>query len=307
MREFVATSLTEWPKWPFTVYYFTAADSASAPARPVCANHAQPKFNLVRREDSSASRELPVLQQKGNVCLVRALALGCIADSRRMHDEGNCWLCYSIPSSATIINLEAGTGIKKQLGLSPSQWAWMLSTFSYSYLIFEPTNTILLKLFRLSRWMFILIMVCSVMSLVWRWLFILEGLPAIFLAFFAFWLPDYPESAKMLNEEERLYMKQRLAKSVPKGEAHWGFKSLKFMGRDPTLYTFSLYWICHGIGGFGVGFTLPTVIYQLGFTTTAYSQLMNIPPHVTAFLLLKHLGLYASKEVDQAMGSSRRK
>lgn len=256
-------------------------------------------------------------------------------------------------SNAAIINLEAGTGIKKQLGLNPSQWAWTLSIFSYSYLIFEPTNTILLKLFRPSRWMFILIMAWGVSACCsaaannfsgmmcvrfaigmaeagffpsvlyhyafwykpeempqriaffysvgqvssalsgllayaisymdqlgnvsgWRWLFILEGLPAIFLAFFAFWLPDYPESAEMLTEEERLYMKQRLASSVPKGEASWDFKSLKAMARDPTLYTFSLYWICHGIGGFGVGFALPTVIYQLGFTTTAYSQLMNI-------------------------------
>ncbi|KAK1541000.1 high-affinity nicotinic acid transporter [Colletotrichum paranaense] len=276
-------------------------------------------------------------------------------------------------SNAAIINLEAGTGIKKQLGLNPSQWAWTLSIFSYSYLIFEPTNTILLKLFRPSRWMFILIMAwgvsacCSAAAINfsgmmcvrfaigmaeagffpsvlyhyafwykpeempqriaffysvgqvssalsgllayaisymdqlgnvsgWRWLFILEGLPAIFLAFFAFWLPDYPESAKMLSEEERLYMKQRLASSVPKGEASWDFKSLKVMARDPTLYTFSLYWICHGIGGFGVGFALPTVIYQLGFTTTAYSQLMNIPPYVSAFLLLNILGFMLQRK-----------
>ncbi|KAF4775686.1 high-affinity nicotinic acid transporter [Colletotrichum scovillei] len=276
-------------------------------------------------------------------------------------------------SNAAIINLEAGTGIKKQLGLNPSQWAWTLSIFSYSYLIFEPTNTILLKLFRPSRWMFILIMAWGVSACCsaaatnfsgmmcvrfaigmaeagffpsvlyhyafwykpeempqriaffysvgqvssalsgllayaisymdqlgnvsgWRWLFILEGLPAIFLAFFAFWLPDYPESAKMLNEEERLYMKQRLASSVPKGEASWDFKSLKVMARDPTLYTFSLYWICHGIGGFGVGFALPTVIYQLGFTTTAYSQLMNIPPYVSAFLLLNTLGFMLQRK-----------
>jgi hypothetical protein len=65
-------------------------------------------------------------------------------------------------SNAAIINLEAGTGIKKQLGFTPSQWAWTLSIFSYSYLIFEPTNTILLKLFKPSRWMFILIMAWGV-------------------------------------------------------------------------------------------------------------------------------------------------
>ncbi|KAJ8113269.1 hypothetical protein OPT61_g4558 [Boeremia exigua] len=276
-------------------------------------------------------------------------------------------------SNAAIINLEAGTGIKKQLGFTPSQWAWTLSIFSYSYMLFEPTNTILLKLFKPSRWMFILIMAwgvsacCSAAAMNfsgmmcvrfaigmaeagffpsvlyhyafwykpsempqriaffysvgqvssalsgllayaishmdqlgglsgWRWLFLLEGLPAIVLAFVAFWLPDYPESAKFLSEEERLYVKDRLASNAPKGGNHWDWASLKVMTKDPTLYSFSLYWICHGIGGFGVGFALPTVIYQLGFTTTAYSQLMNIPPYVSAFLLLNTLGFMLQRK-----------
>ncbi|KAF3037916.1 hypothetical protein E8E12_001639 [Didymella heteroderae] len=197
-------------------------------------------------------------------------------------------------SNAAIINLEAGTGIKKQLGFTPSQWAWTLSIFSYSYLIFEPTNTILLKLFKPSRWIFILIMALAVSG--WRWLFLLEGLPAILLAFVAFWLPDYPETTSFLSKEERLYMKNRLANNAPKGEKHWDWASLKVMTKDPTLYTFNLYWICHGIGGFGVGFALPTVIYQLGFTTTAHSQLMNIPPFVSAFLLLNTLGFMLQRK-----------
>ncbi|KAH6642919.1 retrograde regulation protein 2 [Boeremia exigua] len=276
-------------------------------------------------------------------------------------------------SNAAIINLEAGTGIKKQLGFTPSQWAWTLSIFSYSYLIFEPTNTILLKLFTPSRWMFVLIMAwgvsacCSAAAMNfsgmmcvrfaigaaeagffpsvlyhyafwykpsempqriaffysvgqvssalsgllayaishmdqlgglsgWRWLFLLEGLPAIILAFVALWVPNYPETAKFLTEEERSYLKNRLSSSAPKDEKHWDWGSLKAMTKDPTLYSFSLYWICHGIGGFGVGFALPTVVYQLGFTTTAYSQLMNIPPYVSAFLLLNTLGFMLQRK-----------
>lgn len=257
-------------------------------------------------------------------------------------------------SNAAIINLEQGTGIKRQLGFSPSQWAWTLSIFSYSYLIFEPSNTILLKLFRPSRWMFILILAwgvsacCSAAAMDfkgmmcvrfaigmaeagffpsvlyhyafwykpsemprriaffysvgqassalsgllayaisfmdqlgglsgWRWLFLLEGLPAIILAFVAFWIPDYPETTRYLSDDERLFWKNRLAATAPRGKTkHWDWDSLKPLFKDPTLYTFSLYWICHGIGGFGISFALPTVIYQLGFTTTAKSQLMNM-------------------------------
>lgn len=112
----------------------------------------------------------------------------------------------------------------------------------------------------------------------WRWLFLIEGLPAIVLSFVAlFGLPDYPQTARMLNEEEREFILARLSSTAPSGASgNWDFKTLKVLFADPTLYTFAVYWIAHGIGGFGVGYALPTVIYQLGFTTTSLSQLMNI-------------------------------
>ncbi|KAI0891279.1 MFS general substrate transporter [Annulohypoxylon nitens] len=277
-------------------------------------------------------------------------------------------------SNAAIINLEHGTGIKKQLGLSPSQWAWTLSIFSYSYMIFEPTNTLAMKVFSPSKWMFVLIlgwgisacsssaaqdfkgMMCvrfaigmaeagffpavlyhmafwykpkempqriaifysvgqlspAVSGLLayaigfmdglgglagWRWLFLIEGLPAIALSAVALWLPDYPETARMLTDKERVILQDRLSKSAPTGrKGHWDFESLRKLLKDPTFYTFSVYWICHGIGGFGVGTALPTVIYELGFTTTSNSQLMNIPPYVSAFLFLNVVGYFLHKK-----------
>ncbi|KAI1401287.1 MFS general substrate transporter [Hypoxylon fuscum] len=285
----------------------------------------------------------------------------------RVIDSGNY-------SNAAIINLENGTGIKKQLGLSPSQWAWTLSIFSYSYMIFEPTNTLAMKVFSPSKWMFVLIiswgisacssaaaqdfkgMMCirfaiglaeagffpavlyhmafwykpsempqriaifySVGQLSpavsgflayavgfmdglgglsgWRWLFLIEGLPAIALSVFALWLPDYPETARILTDKEREYLQDRLADTAPTGKkGHWDFYSLRKVVRDPTFYTFTGYWICHGIGGFGVGTALPTVIYELGFTTTSKSQLMNIPPYVSAFLFLNIVGYFLHKK-----------
>lgn len=57
-------------------------------------------------------------------------------------------------SNTAIINLEQGTGIKKQLGnLSSQQWAWVLSIFYYPYMFFEPVATLCLKRFGPRRWM----------------------------------------------------------------------------------------------------------------------------------------------------------
>ncbi|KAL4914825.1 major facilitator superfamily domain-containing protein [Aspergillus aurantiobrunneus] len=280
----------------------------------------------------------------------------------RVIDSGNY-------ANAAIINLEEGNGIKAELGFTPSQWSWSQSIFSYSYLLFEPTNTILLKKCRPSRWMFILILawgVCATSSGAaqnfpgmmcvrfaiglaeagfypsvlyhmafwykpaempyrvavfyslgqlssalsgllayaisfmnrlgglsgWRWLFILEGLPAIILAFVALvGVPDYPETAKMLTPEEREFLSSRLAKTAPSGkDSSWSWENIKQLFSSPTVYTFSVYWIGHGIGGFGVHYALPMVIYELGFTSTANSQLMNIPPYVACFVFLNTLG-----------------
>ena len=112
----------------------------------------------------------------------------------------------------------------------------------------------------------------------WRWLFLLEGLPAIILSFVAlFGLPDYPETARMLTSEERVVVIRRLAPIKVSGkDKSWSWRDFGALFKDPTVYSFATYWICHGIGGFGINYALPTVIYELGFTTTALSQLMNI-------------------------------
>ncbi len=112
----------------------------------------------------------------------------------------------------------------------------------------------------------------------WRWLFSFDGLPALVFAIIAlFGLPDYPQTAKMLADDERKIILRRLAATAPSGDSgNWDWKTLKVLFTDPTVYTFAVYWVAHGIGGFGITYALPTVIYQLGFTTTSLSQLMNI-------------------------------
>lgn len=57
-------------------------------------------------------------------------------------------------TNTAIINLEAGHGIKKELGnLTSQQWAWALSIFYYPYMVFEPVSTLLLKKFKPNVWM----------------------------------------------------------------------------------------------------------------------------------------------------------
>lgn len=53
-------------------------------------------------------------------------------------------------------------------------------------------------------------------------------------------------------------------------------------------------WITHGIGGWGISFVLPTVIYELRIpnTNTAISQVMTMPPFTLVFVILLTLAYF---------------
>ncbi|KAK5731552.1 hypothetical protein LTR17_011257 [Elasticomyces elasticus] len=170
-------------------------------------------------------------------------------------------------SNVAIINLEQGTGIRKQLGnLSAIQWAWVLSIFYYPYAAFEPASTLLLKRFKPNTWMS-------------RWVFILEGIPAILCGVYTlFFLPNYPgPESKFLSASESEVLINDLPKSQPDARAKtWNPAQAKALLQDPTFYTFTLIWMCHAIGGWGITTVLPTVIHDLGLTDSAVSQLMTM-------------------------------
>lgn len=60
------------------------------------------------------------------------------------------------------------------------------------------------------------------------------------------------------------------------GSKTFDLDQIKTMFKSPTFVPFLVIWITHGIGGFGITFVLPTVIYELGISDTAISQLMTM-------------------------------
>ncbi|KAF7188202.1 MFS transporter prlL [Pseudocercospora fuligena] len=126
----------------------------------------------------------------------------------------------------------------------------------------------------------------------WRWVFILEGIPAILCGIYTyFMLPNYPETSSFVTEEEQHIILERLPKTQPTSNAKtWNFDQIKTVFRDPTTLTFTLTWICHAIGGWGVSQVLPIVIYELGFTDSANSQLLTMPTYAFACICLVGIG-----------------
>lgn len=105
-----------------------------------------------------------------------------------------------------------------------------------------------------------------------------EGIPAIFCGVYTyFFLPNYPNSSNVFSEDEKQAIIAKLPATQPTSTAKtWDSSQAKVLFRDPTFFTFTLLWICHAIGGWGVSTVLPTVIYELGMTGTAVAQLMTM-------------------------------
>ncbi|PLB49676.1 putative MFS nicotinic acid transporter Tna1 [Aspergillus steynii IBT 23096] len=128
----------------------------------------------------------------------------------------------------------------------------------------------------------------------WRWIFILEGLLTVVVAFIApFAIYDSPETATFLTEEERQFVLHSVRFQTSAG--HIGHmveeEEIKFRPRyvidallDWQVYVaLIMFW---GISCplYGISFFLPTIIKDLGYTSST-AQLLTVPIYVTAAIV----------------------
>jgi hypothetical protein len=95
-------------------------------------------------------------------------------------------------------------------------------------------------------------------------------------------LPNYPETFKLLTAAEKEAIIDALPKTQPSSKSKtWITSEFISIFKDPATLTFLLIWICHSIGGWGISLVLPTVIYDLGFSVSAISQVSQttVPNH----------------------------
>jgi len=107
----------------------------------------------------------------------------------------------------------------------------------------------------------------------WRWLFWIEGIATMVIALFAFFiLPDLPNNARFLTEEERIVAQYRMMEDVGEADAdpanQGTFAGLNMATKDPRVYIFMLtltafvlglsfnaFFVCFPYHGIGRAFT----------------------------------------------------
>ncbi|WP_063893949.1 MFS transporter [Burkholderia ubonensis] len=97
----------------------------------------------------------------------------------------------------------------------------------------------------------------------WRWMMLLEGLPAVALGVLAwFVLVDRPAEAKWLNAAQRGWLTSTLAREEA-AAAQTGTASFRDAMLSPLVWLMGLLYFCIGIGFFGISTWLPQVIKQM--------------------------------------------
>ncbi|KAI3337883.1 major facilitator superfamily domain-containing protein [Ustulina deusta] len=103
-----------------------------------------------------------------------------------------------------------------------------------------------------------------------------------------------PETASWLTDKEKAFIQARLPENAPRAaEQNFNVGEIWSSLKDKRLWLFTLIWALFTVGTSGVRFYQPTVIANLGFTTIAQAQLLNLPISVVGLLVIFVTGYFA--------------
>ena len=108
----------------------------------------------------------------------------------------------------------------------------------------------------------------------WQWLFLLEGGPAVVLAFAVLkFLPDGPEQAAFLNPDEKKLIAARLAAEESPTEQ----RDLSQGLLDPRVIALGLVYFGISSGAYGVQLWLPQIVQAMGYSNFATGFVSALP------------------------------
>jgi len=121
----------------------------------------------------------------------------------------------------------------------------------------------------------------------WRWLFILEGIPAVLLGLVTlFYLTDWPNQAKWLPADEQQWITEELRREKEKKSAVGSWTVRQALGHRDVIVLALVYFLAL-IGLYGFNFWFPTILKRAtGLPNLTVTFIAALPYLLGVFLML---------------------
>ncbi|SAL41974.1 major facilitator transporter [Caballeronia peredens] len=133
----------------------------------------------------------------------------------------------------------------------------------------------------------------------WKWLFMLEALPSLFLGVaILFYLDNGIAGAKWLTDEEKALLKRNVEKDNAQKVQHVSIRS--FIA-DRRLWLMASIYFCVVLGQYGLTFWLPTIIRRTGVADPLWVGILTAIPYMCAIVALPLIGASADKRRERRL------
>ncbi|KAG0347967.1 hypothetical protein BG004_006445 [Podila humilis] len=119
----------------------------------------------------------------------------------------------------------------------------------------------------------------------WQWIFILEGLPTVLLTVVVwFFLPDFPQTAAFLDQEEKDLAVTRLKIDAgPANQTEFSWKQFRMVFTDWKVYLHMLAYILNATPLYSLSLFIPSIVQGFKFDALT-TQAMTAPAYIIACL-----------------------
>jgi ACS family tartrate transporter-like MFS transporter len=142
----------------------------------------------------------------------------------------------------------------------------------------------------------------------WRWMFILEGAPAVILGILTFFiLTDKPMDAKWLTDKEKTWITDVIQKEreAVNGKKDAQQQNHKKALTDKKVWHLSLIYFVYITGSLGVGYWMPQIIKELSssLSNTQIGFISTIP-YIAATIAMNYWAIRSDKIQERKMSTA---